>query len=172
MKTPRLSTWIAVAVLVLAAASVLREPLAQAAQLVDARIIGPLDRGGDVKVHEQGIAAVDVTNASLAVRQAGAPITIRFVGDDDWYTVPSTKRLVIHYVSGIRVDAYEPFSVNVLASSGGQFLHIFRFLGTSFYFGNVVRHVVSEPVLIHAGPGQRLFAPGADIELSGYLVDA
>jgi hypothetical protein len=39
-------------------ATVFREPIAWAAQTVDATIIGPLDNNGNVKVHEQGTATV------------------------------------------------------------------------------------------------------------------
>jgi hypothetical protein len=49
--------------------TVLREPIASAAQSVDANIIGPLDGQGNVKVHEQGTANVAV-NGSVAVRPA------------------------------------------------------------------------------------------------------
>ena len=38
------------------------EPLANAAQSVSATIIGPLDAQGNVKVHEQGTASVNVAN--------------------------------------------------------------------------------------------------------------
>lgn len=43
-------------------ASVFREPIARAAQSTAATIIGPLDSNGNVRVHEQGTAAVSVTN--------------------------------------------------------------------------------------------------------------
>ena len=48
-------------------ATVLREPIAYAAQSVSATIIGPLDTNGNVRVHEQGTADVNVTNTDLAV---------------------------------------------------------------------------------------------------------
>jgi len=41
-------------------ATVFREPVAWAAQSLDARIVGPLDGGGNVAVHEQGTASVAV----------------------------------------------------------------------------------------------------------------
>jgi hypothetical protein len=47
--------------------TVLREPIAFAAQSVSATIIGPLDANGNVKVHEQGTADVNVTNTDLGV---------------------------------------------------------------------------------------------------------
>jgi hypothetical protein len=47
--------------------TVLREPIAYAAQSVSATIIGPLDANGNVAVHEQGTANVNVTNTDLGV---------------------------------------------------------------------------------------------------------
>jgi hypothetical protein len=49
-------------------ATVLREPIAYAAQSVSAQIIGPLDANGNVKVHEQGTADVNVTNQTVPVQ--------------------------------------------------------------------------------------------------------
>jgi hypothetical protein len=61
--------WSFLALLLLGSAilggTVLREPIASAAQSVSATIIGPLDGQGNVAVHEQGTADVNVTNASL-----------------------------------------------------------------------------------------------------------
>ena len=48
-------------------ATVLREPIAYAAQSISATIIGPLDANGNVMVHEQGTADVNVTNTDLGV---------------------------------------------------------------------------------------------------------
>ena len=47
--------------------TVLREPIAYAAQSVSATIVGPLDANGNVAVHEQGTADVNVTNTDLGV---------------------------------------------------------------------------------------------------------
>jgi hypothetical protein len=70
--------WSFVALLLIGAtllgATVLREPLASAAQTVSATIVGPLDGQGNVAVHEQGTADVNVTNSSLSVAPA-APIS-------------------------------------------------------------------------------------------------
>jgi hypothetical protein len=44
--------------------TVLREPIASAAQTVGTNIIGPLDAQGNVKVHEQGTASVAITNTA------------------------------------------------------------------------------------------------------------
>jgi hypothetical protein len=56
-----------VVILVLAAtllgATALREPIAAAAQSVGANITGPLDGQGNVRVHEQGTASVNVANS-------------------------------------------------------------------------------------------------------------
>jgi hypothetical protein len=189
----RLPRWLGLALLLLAGAIVLREPVAQAAQLVDAKIIGPLDGNGDVSVHEQGTAAVreqnldragsirvhehgtaavNVTNSSITVDQAGTPVAIRLIWpDDDTYTVPTGKRLRVHYVNGFSTK--DPIAVHVLA--GGTFLQTYRFLGATAFTnpsGEVLR-VISEPVLIQAEQGQHLqVSADADVELSGYLVDA
>jgi hypothetical protein len=54
--------WSVVALLILGAtilgATVLREPIAHAAQSTATTIVGPLDANGDVKVHEQGTVTV------------------------------------------------------------------------------------------------------------------
>ncbi len=52
-------------------ATVLSDPIAQAAQTVSATIVGPLDAGGNVAVHEQGTAKVNVVNAQLPVHEQG-----------------------------------------------------------------------------------------------------
>jgi hypothetical protein len=54
-------------------ATVFREQVAWAAQAVDAKIIGPVDSNGNVMVHEQGTADVNVTNGTLSVAQP--PVT-------------------------------------------------------------------------------------------------
>jgi hypothetical protein len=55
-------------------ATVLSEPIASAAQNIGATITGPLDGQGNVRVHEQGTANVNVTNSSLSVA-AQPPVT-------------------------------------------------------------------------------------------------
>lgn len=47
--------------------TVLREPIAYAAQSISATIAGPLDANGNVRVHEQGTADVNVTNSDLSI---------------------------------------------------------------------------------------------------------
>jgi hypothetical protein len=54
--------------------TVLREPIAYAAQNLSTTIVGPLDGDGNVKVHEQGTADVNVTNSNLSVAPP-APVT-------------------------------------------------------------------------------------------------
>ena len=108
-------------------ATVLREPIAWAAQVVDARIIAPLDANGNVKVHEQGTAQVagtvginaaanDVTVDNSAANpvpvavqeQPIEPVQVRtrvFLEDGESdkeeavYTVPAGKLLVVTFVS-------------------------------------------------------------------------
>jgi hypothetical protein len=55
-------------------ATILRAPIASAAQSVSSTIVGPLDSNGNVAVHEQGTADVNVKNASLSVAPQ-APVT-------------------------------------------------------------------------------------------------
>ena len=65
-------------------ATVLREPIAWAAQAVDAQIIGPLDANGNVKVHEQGTASVAVVgdvSAKLAIPATQFSIKAFTLGD-------------------------------------------------------------------------------------------
>jgi hypothetical protein len=153
-------------------ATVLREPIAYAAQTVNATIVGPLDGGGNVKVHEQGTAAVDVTNSSIAVRPVGDPITIKlssFAGTGpSEYVVPANKSLLIQYVNGLidaDLDTFLNLHVTVLPP-----LHSFTFAGLET--GGVL--VISEPVVIRAGPGQHVQLGVIDsrVELSGYLLEA
>jgi hypothetical protein len=108
-------------------ATVLREPVAWAAQTVDATIIGPLDANGNVKVHEQGTVqvagAVGINPGANGVvienpASQSVPVTVdepaiervqQFVtvglgaGQTDEqeavYTVPTGKRLIVEFVS-------------------------------------------------------------------------
>jgi hypothetical protein len=76
MEGRRMRKWPTIGLLVLGAtlgATVFSGSIATAAQSVSATITGPLDGGGNVKVHEQGTANVNVVgNASV---QAGIPMT-------------------------------------------------------------------------------------------------
>ena len=67
MRRPLAFVALAVLAGVVLAATVFREEVAYAAQAVNATIVGPLDGGGNIKVHEQGTANVNVTNSGLSV---------------------------------------------------------------------------------------------------------
>jgi hypothetical protein len=68
MRRRTLKRWSAVALLIAGAsvlgATVLREPIAYAAQAADANIISPLDAEGNVRVHEAGTARVSVESSA------------------------------------------------------------------------------------------------------------
>jgi hypothetical protein len=168
--------WLIVALFLAAAAilgaTVFRESVAYAAQVLDARVIGPLDSEGNISIHEQGTAAVDVTNSSIAVRPVGEPITVKlssFGGTGpSTYVVPANKRLLIRYVNGLidaDLDTFLKLHVTGLPPT-----HDFAFAGLAT--GGV--QVVSEPVTISAGAGQHVLLGVIDsaVELSGYLLDA
>jgi hypothetical protein len=107
--------WPFVALLVVGAtvlgATVLREPIARASQVVDANIIGPLDEQGNVKVHEQGALQVASSSSNpLWVKAADNPAFepynehIFFFHDAPGSLcqerpVPQGKRLVLETVS-------------------------------------------------------------------------
>lgn len=85
-----------VAVSVLLGASALREPLASAAQSIQATITN-LDRGGNIKVHEQGTAKVALTSEEVTVSRSVTNPLMCFIGDLS--TVPAGKLFVIDYVN-------------------------------------------------------------------------
>jgi hypothetical protein len=149
--------------------TVFREELAHAAQLVSAEIVGPLDAEGNVKVHEQGTANVNVmnravpvtvTNTSVGVRQAGEPVLLHVTSQSHQFVF--NKRLVIQYVNGpagILLELLEP--------GGG--LDNDEFIA---FPGDPVSELVSITVrpglpfvVLGAGP-----VPGAAV-LSGYLIE-
>ena len=92
-------------------ATVFSQPVAWAAQAVSATIIGPLDSNGNVRVHEQGTANVNVTNSSLQITTDEEPYEhtdffnqtaetcTQFVCNVSFPAVPAGKRLVITYAS-------------------------------------------------------------------------
>src|SRR5215216_3508118 len=101
---------------------------------------------------------VELTDASIRVQQAGTPITIRFVGNGDTYTVPSGKRLLIQYINwnnfGCQIAVWNAGAVDF----GGNPAHRFSFEDASG---------IGEPVTIHAGGGQIVrMTPGGQVELS------
>src|SRR5262245_49319604 len=96
-------------------ATVLREPIASAAQAVNVSIIGPLDDQGNVKVHEQGTAAVRLDRDGNVVRIASsssAPVAVDEVDTpriEPWQRegefavsvpIPAGRLGVVDYVSG------------------------------------------------------------------------
>jgi len=120
--------------------TLLREPIAYAAQNVGATIVGPLDGDGNVQVHEQGTANVNVTNGAVpvheqgttAVRSANEEITLQGLAHEDGpscgndiYTVPAGKELVIEYASAFTFDAFET------ATHASGHLEVFRSSGSS-----------------------------------------
>ena len=62
-------------------ATVLREPIAWAAQVVDAQIVAPLDANGNVKVHEQGTANVNVSGGTVNLGSTPRATATRSGGD-------------------------------------------------------------------------------------------
>lgn len=75
MRRALIPTVLLVLLSVVLGATVFRESVAWAAQSVEATIIGPLDGNGNVKVHEQGTANVNVANAALPVVPTPPPVT-------------------------------------------------------------------------------------------------
>lgn len=78
-------------------ATVFREQAAWAAQAVDARIVGPLDAQGNVKVHEQGTAAIRSADHEVSITrryQSSGQLC-----DGTFYTVPAGQDLVVEYIS-------------------------------------------------------------------------
>jgi hypothetical protein len=108
-------------------ATVLREPIAWAKQIVEAEIVAPLDANGNVKVHEQGTAQVAGTvgingaaNNVTVDNSAASPVPVtvqqqplepvqvtgtvsihegEFDQQEPLYTVPAGKLLIIDFVS-------------------------------------------------------------------------
>jgi hypothetical protein len=111
--------WSFVALLLVGAtilgSTVLREPIARAAQSLDATIVGPLDGQGNVKVHEQGTANVQEQNldrlGDIKVHEQGrvstrsdndeVSITKKMDCSGNFYTVPTGRKLVIEYISAV-----------------------------------------------------------------------
>jgi hypothetical protein len=104
-----------ICVSVILGATVFREDIAQAAQLVSAEIVGPLDSEGNVKVHEQGTPTVKLHHEGNVVRlptSRSSPIDVQEVDpptktpfqvtDDDGfvtYAVPAGRDAVVDYAS-------------------------------------------------------------------------
>lgn len=126
------------------------------------------DANGNIKVHEQGTANMNVTNSALAVRQAGTPVTI-FLQSLDYYTVPAGKHLVLTYVTGQATSSSMGIT-NLL--NGGGFFPQYKFPATNAAPGVFY---MSEPVTIFADGGDRLQATGGvdpSLWASGYVTDS
>jgi hypothetical protein len=148
--------------------TVFREGMAHAAQLVSAEIVSPLDARGNVKVHEQGIADVNVTNrtvpvtvanTSLSIQQAGEPVALHVTSQSQ---LVFNKRLVIQYVNGPA-----GITLEILKPGGG--------LDNDLFFG-FPGNPVSELVSITIDADQPFVVLGAGpvpdgVVLSGYLIE-
>jgi hypothetical protein len=171
--------------------TVLREPIARAAQSLDATIVGPLDGQGNVKVHEQGTANVREQNldrlGDIKVHEQGrvstrsdndeVSITKRVSNSECsglLYTVPYGKQLVLEYISawtsapGAEGGAIDVFSTGQEPSPTLPFVFEPQAAGES----------ASETVHYVLGQGANLFfisnppfPPNCDffVSLGGYL---
>lgn len=115
-----------VALAVVLGATVLREPVAWAAQTVGATIIGPLDSNGNVAVHEQGTVAV-----------SPVPVTSGGGAQTDFADTESTAVNPPATASALMVRF----------ERGGGGLMIF------YYQGNEVLRVPNESGLLSTDPG-------------------
>jgi hypothetical protein len=193
--------WSFVVLLVLGAgilgATVLREPIARAAQTVDATIIGPLDGQGNVAVHEQGTANVRASQSgdwSVRDRDSGAlqPYTVHLDvhlhdGDGAGTTVsapvPTGKRLVIEVVSVQATVPEDQFPTVELVTDAAPFSLPMHFSGNEGAPTDIrTRYVANALTRIYVNPGERfnafIFRGGATagdaglaMSVSGYLVD-
>jgi hypothetical protein len=156
-------------------ATVFRSDIAQATGLsqsvtVDNTTTNPvpvreqnLDGNGNIKVHEQGTANVNVTNSTLQVVQSVEAVSVTlFAGDS--YTVPTGKRLVIQYLNGVSDNPDQILN----APASYFFLGTLR-PGTSEYN-------LSEQVTIYVGPGAKVSVPASlllqQTRFNGYLTPA
>jgi hypothetical protein len=103
-------TTLIVASLVLGA-TVFKEQVAWAAQFTDVRITN-VDANGNVKVHEQGTASVDVTNSPLAVHEQGTASVSGTVGVSS-----SANNPVFTATAGVPISDTEALQV---PSGGGS----------------------------------------------------
>jgi hypothetical protein len=163
--------------------TVLREPIASAAQHVSATIVGPLDANGNVKVHEQGTANVNVTGSpTVHAAQQGAwnvgltgtpTVTVAtpdliqrlgFIhidaGDDtglaSLFTVPAGKRLIIVYVNA-EVDTAPGAHVLLRLDSPQFAIDHFLTLTDQGVLNGVQRFVGGEVVNYFYRPGDEVF---------------
>jgi hypothetical protein len=151
-----MKSWPVIALLVAGAtvlgSTVLRESVANAAQIVGATIIGPLDANGNVAVHEQGTATVRVANAPDApveVHEINTPrneATSHGNGASFALFGDPTRTEVIEYVSAICVGA--PMErVEIWVGSGPHFDVPPSYVAAG-------ESIASQVVRIYAKPGQ------------------
>src|SRR5262245_6735109 len=180
-------------------ATVLREPIAGAAQDLAVTIIGPLDARGNVKVHEQGTARVDVTNSSVAV-EPDLHLTNRFVFratldlDTQFknFTVPDGKVLVVEHLNvDVLADADRLVSANLIYQQATgtppdpaprtNALDVPLLPGPTSPTVNRTQYGYDSDLTLKIWPGPNTFSIArqdgtrfvfASVSLSGYLVDA
>jgi hypothetical protein len=143
-------------------ATVFRERIVYAAQLVNATIVGPVDDVGNVKV------------ALARDPEAAREPWHAFLGADDEYIVPAGKRLVIEYVNGIAQlsGADQPdWTLSIFEGTGGQGYH---FIGESL-FNCTNCYVMSQQVRLYAPAASKVqvgsVPVGSVLRVSGYLID-
>lgn len=181
--------WSFVALLLVGAtilgATVLREPIAWAAQSVDANIIGPLDGQGNVKVHEQGTANVQLATSPrnpVDVREVSTPMIVPFQreGDPDHlsFAVPSGWSAVVEYVSG---ECLQGGSGNFMAGidvqttvDGHKVTHFVPSSYPQFTTGLGTRGATGELVRIYADGDTTILAQAlgqglCSVQISGHL---
>jgi hypothetical protein len=184
-------------------ATVLRGPIADAATpftnvIVSNTASNPVpvreqatDANGNLKVHEQGTATVNVVDNHEPWQHAfSVNVADGSNSGEDFYTVPAGKRLVVQYV-GVQADVPPNEGVLIQFSATGE---LGTFGGVPIVSGGVAKTTVGDfvrwagggPVLSYSGPGQQFAisieressvstaAPSGEAEMtfvaSGYLV--
>lgn len=165
MKGKLLVGALVVAAAMLLGATVLREPIALAAQSVAAEIIGPLDGNGNVRVHEQGTANVNVTNGSLKVTTDEVPYEhtvffnqtdqtcTQFVCNVSFPAVPAGKRLIITYASARWALTAGGNGATVSLGVNGNGINQPQILLPAAVLSGTVNWVAAGPVTFYAKAG-------------------
>jgi hypothetical protein len=160
---------------VLLGGTLFHEELAQAAQIMGVEITKPLDAGGNVKVHEQGTANVNLTNAPLSVHEQGSvsvsepelehPFFFGFGADgSEEYTVPAGRALMLEYVNCVSGPDGPDFGACILqvrapAGPSGEGNHFFP-LGPT---GSLAKTAFSGLVHIYVPSGWTIANARSDI---------
>lgn len=108
-----------VAVALLLGATVLREPVALAAQTVGATILGPLDANGNVAVHEQGTASVRIPPVTGG---GGAETDLADTDSTKLATPVTASALMVHFSrggGGIMIFSYQGNEVMRVPNEAG-----------------------------------------------------